>query len=172
MCEDRVDPARGSIPVEIRMAFGRDEPKTSLVILNDDLRKIRDDAWLPFRTLTFIAPSFAREFVIEEADCSKPPDPATFRLEFPEARPMIDVAAKVRHAPRKVWTLKDLDSDPEVKPIRFSKPGDSQPNATPTASSWGKFTLLNVCAIAFVIIYMTIRGRYHKAGPDEGTDRG
>ncbi|WP_157605080.1 hypothetical protein [Schlesneria paludicola] len=161
-----IDVAKGAIPVEIRKTLGSEEPKVRLTIFNKDIRMVSHDGWMPFRTLTFIEPSFVRELVVEEADCRTAPDAKAFSLEFTEARAMIDVPRKVRHEPRKVWSLIEAASDSEAQPIEFSEPTMRQPDVkeSPIVSPFSLLIALNVCGVALLALFFYARHRLARRG--------
>ncbi len=100
-----VDVERGAMPREVR-----DVPKEGMGmrICYDDLHRVNDVAWLPFKMTIYDDAGFTKQLVVREASFSKHPVRKDFSLEFPEPEPMINSAALVHYAPQKVWDLEKL----------------------------------------------------------------
>jgi hypothetical protein len=161
-----VDPAKGWIMVhshfEAKGGPAGDE-------FYDDIRAVPGRGWLPFQWTYHVA-GRAKRLVITQADFEKPPDRSEFRLEFPEARRMADLAKGLYYTEKqKTWDMAKLPSpsSPAVRPLNArSAPAASpgvqlEPPGEIEARPWYQTASLIVVALgaAGIVIYWWLARR-------------
>ncbi len=114
-----VDLRRGAVPILERCETNGGK----IVILDryEDIRKVANGTWLPFRHIQFSTNgNSVHEWIIREADFDKVPDAGQFRLKLPKAQAVVDMAAMLDYPPSDVWDLARLPAAnaPGVQSIR------------------------------------------------------
>jgi len=126
--EYRVDLAHGAISRSFQTFSKSSGPEFEEFY--DDLRRVGNKGWVPFRYTIRFGWGLTKQLVITETDFDHPPDQSAFRLEFPEAIPMINTDGFLRYDPQKVWSLDRLPS-PSAPGTRRIPPGSAAPHSLP-----------------------------------------
>ncbi len=121
-----VDLSRGALPLAIEEnRKGKPVRRTRY----SDIRRLTNGGWLPFRQSVYDTDHDARELVVIEANFDRPPAPSEFRMEFPNAIPIINAVTMVRYPAQKTWSLAALPpaGSPRVERLHLTQPSGPPP---------------------------------------------
>ncbi len=154
-----IDLEHGAIPIQTVMTIKySDSGEGTVYKVEGEIRNV-GDGWLPFQETNVVPPGkdglrLVRRITIDEADFTRPPDRAIFRMEFPEPRVLINSASMVRYKKQAVWDLDDLpaESSGAAERISLAEPPPPAPEMPgPVASRpWWATPLIAMGALLLV----------------------
>jgi hypothetical protein len=117
-----VDLEQGGITRKSEQTFHRPEaPESVQFEVQDDIRRVGDAAWFPYRYLTYHETSgIVRDRIITEADFANVPPRSTFHLTFDTPTKVSDLSRLITYPARTVWDLEHLPQ-PEPRPRQFRR---------------------------------------------------
>lgn len=154
-----IDLKRGAVPLQIRHEV--EEAHRVFQVNHDDLRPANGSGWLPRKVTMYLESNkLARQVVIREMKLDTPPDPSTFRIEFPKPIPMIDGAKKLIYDPRASWSLISLPSanSSQAKKLgvaEHQQPAPEMPGERPNWPSWSVI-LISLGVVLFIIMLIQV----------------
>lgn len=172
-----VDLERGAVPLRIR-SFAVEPGQQAIQHDFGDLRWV-GRAWYPFRSQVAVIENvdgdgryergFLREKIITRADFEHKPDPAVFKLTFPEPMVVRNPDTMVQYPLSDVWDLESIgrSAAARAKPLKVAATGANatapiMPGSRP-ARAWTRFAMWVAGAVLIVAGGMLLRRRRHAA---------
>lgn len=134
-----VDLERGAISLKSK-SFNKQD-NIYIARYHDDIRKVSDHAWFPFRKTTYFSFGQVHRVIVDTADFVSRPDRSSFRLDFTAATAAADARVAKKVPARKSWDLAALSlaTGPIIESNINSRVRSSPSPALPgeaSSSSW------------------------------------